>query len=263
MSIVTLITDYGSSDYYVGAMKGVIIALAPDARLIDITHDIQPHQVLPAAFVLRQIWSSYPPGTIHLTVVDPGVGTGRRIILGCYDERYVIAPDNGLLTLVHRDLPAEGLYVVEDRRFFASELSSTFHGRDIMAPVAAHLANGVDPCEFGRMTDRLEMLPVHHEAERTDEGLRGSMLYVDRFGTMVTNIHQDQIVGLPAPRGACEVCVNGVPIGPVRSTFCDVDEGEPVAVIGSCGLLEIAVNRGSAVNRFGPADVARVDVCVG
>jgi hypothetical protein len=263
MSIVTLITDYGSSDYYVGALKGVIVSLAPEARVIDITHDTPPHQILPTAFVLRQIWLSYPPGTIHLVVVDPGVGTGRRIILGCYAGRYVIAPDNGLLTLVHRDIPAEALYVVEDRRFFASEPSSTFHGRDIMAPVAAHLANGVDPREFGRMTDRLELLPLPHEAERTDESLRGSVLYVDRFGTMVTNIRQGQLVGLSVPRRMCEVCVNGVSIGPVRSTFCDVDEGEPVAVIGSCGLLEIAVNRGSAVNRFGPADVARVDVCFG
>ncbi len=260
MPIVTLITDYGMRDYYVGALKGVILRIAPEACVVDVTHEVPPHNVLHAAFVLRQIWPWYPPGTIHLAVVDPGVGSERRIILGQYAGRYVIAPDNGLVTLLHRDQAAEALYVVENRRFFLPDLSTTFHGRDVMAPVAAHLAKGVNPREFGPMTDRLDLLPVADRAEVTGEAVHGSVLYVDRFGTLVTDIRQDQLMGTHRLGRGCEVVVNGHPIGPVRSTFSGVAVGEPVALIGSCGLLEVAVNQGSAVERFGPPDAVRVDV---
>ena len=263
MPIVTLITDYGTRDYYVAALKGVILGIARDVRIIDVTHDVEPHNILHGAFILWQIWPWYPKGTIHLAVVDPGVGSDRRIVLGQYAGCYVIAPDNGLISLLHRDIPLEAMHVVENRRYFAAEVSRTFHGRDIMAPVAAHLANGVRPDEFGRLTDPLEMLPVAHRAEATGDGLRGSVLYVDRFGTMVTNVAQDQLAGLRPPGGGQpvrEVLVNGTPIGPVRSAFCDVALGDPVALIGGSGLLEIAVNQGSAVERFGPRDAVSVEV---
>ncbi|GAG07261.1 unnamed protein product, partial [marine sediment metagenome] len=243
MSIVTLITDYGTRDYYVGALKGVILGIAPDVHIVDVTHDIEPHNVSHGAFVLRQIWPWYPSGTIHLAIVDPGVGSDRRIILGQYAGRCIIAPDNGLVTLVHRDIPVEAMYVVEDRRYFMPELSTTFHGRDMMAPVAAHLANGVKPRQFGRVTDRLEMLPGMHRAKATGDTVHGGVLYVDRFGTMVTNIGREQLIGTCGRDHVWEVLVNGIPIGPVRSTFSDVALGEPVAVIGSSGLLEIAVNQ--------------------
>jgi len=260
LPIVTLITDYGTRDHYVGVLKGVMLGIAPDIRIVDVTHDVEPHNVLHAAFVLRRIWPWYPPGTIHLAVVDPGVGSGRRIILGQYAGQYVIAPDNGLITLVHRDIPAEAMYVVENRRYFTSELSATFHGRDVMAPVASYLACGVKPNEFGRATDRFELLPVAHRAEAATEGLSGGVLYVDRFGTMVTNIRREQL-GVPSESGReLQVFVNGVSIGPVRSTFSDVDTGAAVALVGSSGLLEIAVNRGSAADRFGPPESVRVMV---
>ena len=260
MQIITLITDYGTRDQYVGALKGVILSIAPSVRVVDITHDIEPHNVLHGAFVLWQIHPWYPRGTIHLVVVDPGVGSDRRIILGRYGGQHVIAPDNGLVTLIHREMPVEAVYVVENRRYFLPHLSTTFHGRDIMAPVAAHLANGLDPRKCGRGTDRLEILPVAHRAEVDGDVVRGSVLYADRFGTLITNINEDQ---LPVSRvGPCtfDVLVNGANIGPVRSAFCDVAQGEPVALIGSSGMLEIAINRGSAVERFGPAAAVRIEV---
>ena len=260
MQIITLITDYGTRDQYVGALKGVILSIAPSVRVVDITHDIEPHNVLHGAFVLWQIHPWYPRGTIHLVVVDPGVGSDRRIILGRYGGQYVIAPDNGLVTLIHREMPVEAVYVVENRRYFLPHLSTTFHGRDIMAPVAAHLANGLDPRKCGRGTDRLEILPVAHRAEVDGGVVRGSVLYADRFGTLITNINEDQ---LPVSRvGPCtfDVLVNGANIGPVRSAFFDVAQGEPVALIGSSGMLEIAINRGSAVERFGPAAAVRIEV---
>ncbi len=261
MPIITLITDYGTRDHYVGALKGVILGLAPDVRIVDVTHDVEPYNVLHAAFVLRQIWPWYPKGTVHLAVVDPGVGSERRIVLGRYDGRCVVAPDNGLVTLVHRDWPAEALHLVENRRFFLPEPSASFHGRDIMAPVAAHLANGVHPRELGPMTDRLEMLPISNRAEATTEGLRGCVLHVDHFGTLVTNILQEQLVERGGSSRALEVLVNGKSIGPVRSTFSAACLGEPIALVGSCGLLEIAVNQGRAVELFGPPDTIRIDVC--
>jgi S-adenosylmethionine hydrolase len=260
MPVITLTTDYGTRDSYIGELKGVILSLASSVQMVDITHDIEPHNVLHGAFILRRIWPWYPRGTIHVAVVDPGVGSDRRIIIGQYAGQYLVAPDNGLVTLVHRETPAEAMYVVENRRYFMPQLSSTFHGRDIMAPVAAHLANGVSPKECGRATDHLEILPVAHRAESTADGLAGAVLYVDRFGTLVTNIDQEQVAGLGGSRRAAEVLVDGESIGPIRSAFCDVPEGSPVALIGSGGTLEVAINRGSAAERFGGNAVVRVQV---
>lgn len=256
-SIITLTTDYGTRDQYVGAIKGVILGIAPDVRLVDISHDIEPHNVQHAAFVLRQVWSWYPEGTIHLVVVDPGVGTDRRIILGRYDSRYAVAPDNGLITFVHRECQNEAMHVVEDRRYMLAQRSTTFHGRDIMAPIAAHLATGVQPREFGRATDRVELLTIEHRATRIDCGLSGCVLYVDRFGTLITNVHSSQLARAGSG-GAWHVVVNDDPVGPVRMKFADAPPGEPLALIGSSGLLEIAVNRGRAVDRFGASPTVRV-----
>jgi S-adenosylmethionine hydrolase len=260
MPIITLLTDYGFGDHYVGELKGVILTIAPEAQVVDITHDIEPFNVRQAAFVLQRVWARYPAGTVHLAIVDPGVGSDRRIILGQYAGRFVVAPDNGLVTWVHREYAPEAMFIVEDRRYFLPQLSSTFHGRDILAPVAAHLANGVKPRCFGRVTDRLEMLPIPHRAEATDRGWLGGVIYVDRFGTMVTNIRDEQ---LRTPRGeqrSWEVVVNGTSIGPIRTAFCDVASGTALAMIGGSGFLEIAVNQGSAAQRFAPLENVRLEV---
>lgn len=259
MPIVTFITDYGTRDHYVGAMKGVLLRLAPTANLVDITHDIEPHNVTQAAFVLRHTLPWYPEGTIHVAVVDPGVGSDRDILLGQYLGQYVIAPNNGLLTFVHREIQADAVHVLENRRYFLSTISPTFHGRDIMAPVAAHLALGVDPSVFGRIADRVEMLPVQSRAQTVGASLRGEILYVDRFGTMVTNIHGEQLDAFGSDDRAATVWVGADCIGPVRESFSDVAPGEPVALIGGAGLLEIAVNQGRAVEQFAKGNEIRVE----
>lgn len=260
MPIITLLTDYGLRDHYVGELKGVILTIAPKAQIVDITHDIEPFSVRQGAFVLQRIWALYPAGTVHLVVVDPGVGSDRRIILGQYAGRLVVAPDNGLVTWVHREHEAEAMFVVEDRRYFLPQISSTFHGRDIMAPVAAHLANGVPPRAFGRVTDRLEMLPIPHRAEAMDRGWLGSVIYVDRFGTMVTNIREEQLRTSRGEPRLWDVLVNGTSIGPIRSAFCEVATASALALIGGSGFLEIAVNQGSAAQRFAPTENVRVEV---
>ncbi len=260
MQIITLTTDYGTRDQYVGALKGVILSRAPTAHVVDITHDIEPHNVLHGAFVLRHVLPWYPEGTIHVVVVDPGVGSDRRILLGQYGGHFVIAPDNGLLTLVHRELPAEAVYVVENRQYFLPQVSNTFHGRDIMASVAGHLAVGVKPWKFGRLTDRLEILPIAHRAEVKGDVLYARVLHVDRFGTFVTNIAQEQLSAGQFSRRGPDILVNSESIGPVRAAFGDVAVGEPLALIGSSGMVEIAVNRGSAERRFGPPSTIAIEV---
>ncbi|MFQ5590924.1 MAG: S-adenosyl-l-methionine hydroxide adenosyltransferase family protein [Phycisphaerae bacterium] len=260
MRIVTLTTDYGSRDHYAGVMKGVMLSIAPRVTLVDITHEVEPQNVLHAAFVLRRIWQWYPPGTIHLAVVDPGVGSERRILVGRYDGRYVVAPDNGLVTLVHRDLPAEALRYVESTRYVLRKRSATFHGRDIMAPVAAHLASGVQICEFGPPAANVELLAVEHLARSTGGAIHGRVLHVDRFGTLITNITEAQLAAGPDKHRSVEVFVNGTAVGPLRSTFCDVPTETPLALVGGSGMLEIAVNCGNAAELFGPADSVLIEV---
>jgi len=260
VAIITLTTDYGTQDHYAGVLKGVILRLAPQARLVDVTHDVGPHDIVQAAFILRQIWSRFPEGTIHLVIVDPGVGTDRLVIVGRYGGRYVVAPDNGLVTFVHRAIRVEALHVLEDRRYFLEEPSATFQGRDIMAPVAAHLANGVPPRAFGRVCDRLEMLPTPERADTAPDGFCGQVLYVDRFGTLVTNIHAEQLAADPLnPKSRWSIFVGEHELGPVRETFASVPVDAALAIVGGSGFVEIAVNQGRAVDRFdrGATVVAR------
>jgi len=283
MSIITLTTDYGLQDHYVGAIKGVILSIAPRAVVVDITHEVEPQNVAAGAFVLRQALEWFPPGTVHLAVVDPGVGTTRRILVAKYAGRFAVAPDNGLLTWLHRDFTVEALHLVEQREYFLpdtfrtefpsravdpsrdregavvptrSRISATFHGRDIMAPVAAHLVNGVAPEAFGRVVEHVELLPISHRAEWKDGVLRGQIIYVDRFGNLVSNVHAEQLSPTSGGFGkrGWAVSVNDSDVGPLRTTFGDVPVGGPVAYVGSSEFVEIAVNQGSAAERFGAPD---------
>ncbi len=260
MAIITLLTDYGTRDYYLAAVKGVICSLAPEARIVDITHEIEPFNVAQAAFVLRQVWPWFPSGTVHAVIVDPGVGSERRILLAQFAGRFAIAPDNGLLTYVHRDFPVQAMHIVEDRRLFLPNIAATFHGRDIIAPAAAHLASGVKPRSFGRMTDRLETLAIPHKAEPKDGGWLGRVLYVDRFGTLITNIREDQLGPAPSQHYAWVVVVNGESIGPIRNAFHEVAIGSPIAYVGGAGHLEVALNQGRAIDRFGPLDALSIEL---
>jgi len=244
MPIITLLTDYGLRDHYVGELKGVIFTIAPKAQIVDITHDIEPFNVRQAAFVLQRIWTRFPAGTVHLAVVDPGVGSDRRIILGQYAGRFVVAPDNGLVTWVHREYEAEAMFVVEDRRYFLPQISSTFHGRDIMAPVAAHLANGVPPRAFGRVTDRLEMLPIPHRATATEGGWLGSVIYVDRFGNAMTGLRASAV------RRDGRLVMGGRRVGHAR-VYSETLPGEIFWYENSLGLVEVAANAASAAATLG------------
>ncbi len=256
--VITLTTDFGLRDHYVSVMKGVVLSLVPQARLIDVTHEVTKFDITHGAFILRQIWSRFPAGTIHLAVVDPGVGTARRIVIARSGDRYAVVPDNGLLSFVHRDLKIESLHVVEKGVFFADRVSDTFHGRDVMAPVAAHLAKGVAPRAFGRGCDDIEILDIPSRAASVSGGFRASVLYVDDFGTLVTNLHADQLDEAHPVDGAWRVWVDERELGSIQPTFAAVPPDSGVALIGSSGYLEIAVNQGRAEDRFGSAPDVRL-----
>ena len=248
LPILTLTTDFGLDDAYLGAVKGAILSVAPDCRLVDISHGIAAQDVMGAAFVLRGAVPYFPPGTVHLAVVDPGVGTERRAIATQIGGHTFVGPDNGMFSLLldGRDLFASEATVVLDRPAFwrTPTPSPTFHGRDLFAPVAAHLAAGRTLTEVGTPTDEIKQL--HWVQPLADEqGVRGWIVHIDRFGNAVTNI-PGKLLTASADGRDLKCYVGSAILDRVCRTYGDVDEGEPVMLVGSSGLLEISVNSGDA-----------------
>ena len=246
MSAITLITDFGEADHYVACMKGVILQRAPTAPIVDVTHIIQPHDVVHGAFVLRQVFEHFAPGTIHVAIVDPGVGTTRRVLAAHYSGQTVLAPDNGLLSFIHRDFALHELRSIENTRLFQSEISTTFHGRDIFAPVAAHLWQGMSLERVGPEVHELELLNIERPHFLGQGGIEGQVLYIDHFGNVISNISAEDLTAVPRPAEVLNVHVGPLRVGPLHTTYGDVQPGEVVAVIGSTGMLEIAINQGNA-----------------
>jgi hypothetical protein len=251
MPVIALMTDFGTRDHYVAAMKGVILQINPKVTFLDITHEIGPQDLLHGAFVLRQAVPYLPTGTIVVAVVDPGVGSTRHVVAARYNDRIVIAPDNGLLTLLHRDAELQDLRIVENRRYFASTLSSTFHGRDIMAPVAAHLTRGVQMAHLGPPARHIEILQLTQPDRNSNDTIDGRVILIDHFGNLITNISLVDLSGGRGRRTPFSVSVDDHDVGPIRNTYADVPVGEPLALVGSAQLLEIAVHGGSAARTLG------------
>lgn len=258
MSIVTLTTDFGTADHYVAAMKGVLLTLSPQTTIVDITHEIRPQDVVHGAFVFRQAFAYFPAGTVHVVVVDPGVGTSRRLLAMRYAGQTVLAPDNGVVSIVHQDFPVEALREITNERWCIPERSNTFHGRDILAPVAGHLAAGRPFDEVGPATDHLEVLNLSEATVTAEGALTGYVIHVDRFGNLITNIKRTDLeklnaagtepgAGLPSN---VHVWVGEVDIGPLKRTYGDGEEGTLLALVGSAELLEIAVNGGHAAHEL-------------
>lgn len=236
MGLITLLTDFGTRDGYVGEMKGVIYSALPDARVVDIAHDIAPQDVEAARLAVARYWRRFPTGTVHLVVIDPGVGTDRAALAVASDGRYLVGPDNGVLSpaLLRSDVRVVALPL-------PAQASATFHGRDVFAPAAARLAAGA-PLEALGVTHEPAVVRRTPEARRLPDGtVAGEVILVDRFGTLVTN--------LVAPRGGA-VQVGGRTIRIARS-YGDVLPGSAVALVGSSGLVEVAVRDGSAAAKLG------------
>lgn len=256
--VISLLTDFGRTDAYAGVLHGVIAGIAPGARVVDLTHDVAPQDVAGAAFLLDAAAPYFPPGTIHVCVVDPGVGSARRILCVTTPRATYLAPDNGLLTRVLAREPRPTVRSVENRALFLPEVSRTFHGRDVFAPVAAHLAEGLDPAELGPEVDDPVRLPLPHERPLAPGQMTGEVIHVDRFGNLITNLLTGALGR--AVRGAR---VSTVEVrGPVSESYAERAEGDLLLITGSTGLLEVSVRGGSARERIGVGRGAPVEVRV-
>ncbi len=232
--IITLTSDFGLTDHYVAAMKAVLIKDCPLARLIDVTHNVPRHDILCGSITLERAVDGFLPGTVHLAVVDPGVGTDRRLIVAQVKQQTIVCPDNGLITWSWR---VHGGGNVREITWRPRESSATFHGRDVMAPIAARIACGDDLDDFATAIDD----PILLDLSPADDS-RGRVIHIDHFGNATTNIRHD----LLRHRPKASVMVKRRKIGQLRRTYWDVAPGKPVALIGSSGLLEVAVRDGSA-----------------
>jgi S-adenosylmethionine hydrolase len=232
LPVITLLTDFGTADYFAGAVKGAILSVNPHAVIVDITHEIPPQDVAAGAFTLLAAYKTFRAGTIHLAVVDPGVGSSRRPIIVSANEQFFVGPDNGLFTYIYNREPSHRTFHVTAEKYFRPEPSSTFHGRDIFAPVAAALSNGVKPEEFG---------PVIDDEVRLGYSLQPQIIHIDRFGNCVTNISREGFEGKIA-----SLRVKGKTIRNFRNFYGEDSTRTPFAIWGSAGFLEISVNRGSA-----------------
>ncbi len=262
--IITLTTDFGTRDGYVGAMIGVIVRQCPTARIFTITHDVKPQDIIGGSWALRNAWRWFPRETIHVAVVDPGVGTDRRPVLVRAGGHTFIGPDNGLITGAIAGTMIDVARVIENPKARAPETSATFHGRDIFAWAAGWLLCGHEWPAVGGPIRPHNLVHPPDESPRVRKDKRGTSiqgraLLADRFGNLITSIFGTLIDEAMGPRSIPEVRVNGTPVRFGR-TFGDVDEGESIAYVGSGGQLEIAINGGSAAEVFGSAASVVVSV---
>ncbi|MFL5804884.1 MAG: S-adenosyl-l-methionine hydroxide adenosyltransferase family protein [Roseiflexaceae bacterium] len=254
--IITLTTDFGLTDSYVGSMKGVILGIAPNARLVDITHVIRPQDIHQAAYILQTFYRSFPPGTVHLIIVDPGVGSQRRAIGVETPEAIFVAPDNGILAEVWRDAgvcwgPATCAAVeLTERRYWRDQVSRTFHGRDIFAPVAAHLATGVPLSAFGPRLPMIDECTLDPPARGRHGELVGRIIHIDHFGNCITNITTHDLEQAGKGVGLV-VQIADQQISGLHPTYADAPVGALIALIGSSEQLELAVRNGNAAQMLG------------
>lgn len=238
--IIALITDFGGSDYFVGSMKGVILSTNPEVEIVDITHNITPFDIFEAGFVLRASYSYFPQKTIFVTIVDPEVGSKRRILLTYYKNYYFIAPDNGILSFVIDENEESTVISVTSSHYFLPKVSDTFHGRDIIAPVSAWLAKGINMSSFGESCKDWVRLKFP-EPKKIDEGVyEGEIIHVDRFGNLITNVPSFLInTAVIENRKSLKVEIGGRIIDKLKKSYSEGSVGEAILVIGSSDFLEI------------------------
>jgi S-adenosyl-L-methionine hydrolase (adenosine-forming) len=245
-AIITLLTDFGAQDYFVGAMKGVILSLNPDATIVDITHEIPPQDIQAAAFNLLACYKDFPAGTIHLAVVDPGVGSDRRAIMIECGGQFFVGPDNGLFSWICEREGNFSAWAITNEEFFRNPVSSTFHGRDVFAPAAAALSKGVAPAEFGPSLEKINMLAPLLPRPTTD-AIKGFIIHLDRFGNCITNFTSEHINEERIAAGA-KLIGNQKEITSMRKFFADqsAPKAELFMLAGSAGFVEIAAQNASA-----------------
>jgi S-adenosyl-L-methionine hydrolase (adenosine-forming) len=263
--IITLTTDFGSNDHFVGAMKGVILDIVPEAQIVDICHSVQAFDVLDGALTISQAYSYFPTRTVHVVVVDPGVGTARRPIVASSDKYHFVAPDNGVLSLVYAREERIHVRHITSEHYFLQPVSNTFHARDIFSPVAAYLAKEVDSLKFGEEVEDYVRFSAPKPKAVDENRLRGVVLKVDRFGNLVTNITPQDAPMLFAAGGGktYKIVVGNREITEIHSAYAEGAPGEVFGVLGSMGFLEIAANRGAATQLTGAGKGSDVTIILG
>jgi S-adenosyl-L-methionine hydrolase (adenosine-forming) len=262
--IITLTTDFGLNDHFVGVMKGVILDIVPEAQIVDICHAVQAYDVLDGALTISQAYSYFPNGTVHVVVVDPGVGTARRPILASSDGYHFVAPDNGVLSLVYAKEERIHVRHITSEHYFRQPLSNTFHARDIFAPVAAYLAKQVDSHKFGEEIEDYVKFSAPKPKAVDENRLRGVVLKVDRFGNLVTNITPaDAPMLFEDKPAAFKIAVGSREITDIRKAYAEGAPGEVFGILGSMGFLEIVANRGAAAQLTGAGKGSEVSIILG
>lgn len=262
--IVTLTTDFGLNDHFIGAMKGVILSIEPDAHIVDICHAVQAFDVLDGALSISQAYSYFPSGAVHVVVVDPGVGTARRPIVVTSERHHFVAPDNGVLSLIYQREERLSVRHVTGEHYFLQPVSQTFHARDIFAPVAAYLAKGVDPAKFGEEVSDFVRFSAPKPKAVNETTLRGVVLKVDRFGNLITNIAPpDAPMLFGANPSGFKIVVGSREITEIKDAYAQGAPGEVFGILGSMGYLEIAANRGAAAQIVGAGKGADVNIVLG
>jgi S-adenosylmethionine hydrolase len=259
--IITLTTDFGLNDHFVGAMKGVILDIVPEAEIVDICHAVQAFDVLDGALAIAQAYSYFPNGTVHLVVVDPGVGTARRPILLSTGRYYFVAPDNGVLSLIYSSAERVQVRHIDAEHYYRQPVSHTFHARDIFAPVTAYLAKGVEPAKFGEEIADFVRFNAPKPKPVDAQTFRGVVLRVDRFGNVVTNFTPKDVPALfqenPPP---FKIRLGKSEITAVHKNYAEGTPNEVFGILGSMGYLEIAANRGAAAQIVGAGKGSEVNV---
>jgi S-adenosylmethionine hydrolase len=247
-SIITLTTDFGRADTYSAQMKGVILSINPAATIVDVTHEIPPQDVMRGSLALGEMWQAFPAGTIHVAVIDPGVGTSRGILAAKCEDRLFVLPNNGLLSHVLRSNPSDEIVELRNQAYWRENITSTFHGRDIMAPVAAHLSLGIRLTQLGPPTTDVKFLECP-EPRLDERQLIGMIVSIDHFGNLITNIDVTHLRQLPTT----EIIVrcNEQQVDGISQSYAARPGGTLIALLGSQGHLELAIVNGSAAARLG------------
>ena len=264
LPIITLTTDFGTSDHYVAAMKAAMLSVSTQIAIVDVTHDIPPHDVMSAGWVLRNAYGAFPKWTVHVAVVDPGVGTARRPILAVTDNHYFVGPDNGIFSFVFESDPAVRVIELTSAHYFRPTISPTFHARDIFGPVAVHLARGIEASNFGEPIDNLTKLEVPRPKVTPEGAIRATVVAVDRFGNVALNVTRSSMETLVQRMKASGfmATVGAAKVTQTFSTYGEAPAGAPFLLYNSSNFLEIAANKARACELVGakPGDIVELSL---
>jgi S-adenosyl-L-methionine hydrolase (adenosine-forming) len=261
--IVTLTTDFGTNDHFVGAMKGVILEIVPEAAIVDISHAVQAYDVLDGALAISQAYSYFPTGTVHVVVVDPGVGTARRPIIASSDGYHFVAPDNGVLSMVYAREERIHVRHITSEHYFRQPVSNTFHGRDVFAPVGAYLAKLVDSHKFGEEVEDYVKFAAPKPKAAGANRIRGVVLKVDRFGNLITNVTPADVPALFGKSASFKIVIGSKEITQIHANYAEGAPGQVFGILGSMGYLEISANRGAAAQITGAGKGSEVSILLG